>query len=326
MHKLTNKILIKDIKYLKSLEQTKDVKDEINILLEKIYSPISFNDRKKYDKIKHYKDVLDIIINKYDNKSIKNIEYDKFIISNKDLLEFSLNLLNNINSKWYKELICILNNKTYFMFNKSKDYFGTTYYSKHLNKYYIEINKFNCISDLFTPIHEFMHVYWSYKNINTFYSLESEFLSSLIEMITNYELNKNLFFDKEIIKPQLDTLDMIYGFINSLKIRFEILNNNLVSKDNIYNYLNKKYLINKDSMYDLFSSTLDELVCVIISYFIAIELFYIYLDDKDYCFHICDNLIRSNESFRDNLDKYNINLTKNSDNYIKYLKKTINNQ
>lgn len=326
MHKFTKKMLFNDIKYLKTLEQTKDVKEDIHVLLNDIYCPLSFNEKMKYEKIKHYEDLLNIIIKKYDNYSLKGFKYDKFKISNKDLLDFSFKLLNSINHKWYRELNPILNTITYLKFGSSDDCYGTTYYSKNLNKYYIEINKFNVVSDLFTPIHEFMHVYWCNKNINTFHSLEDEFLSLLIEMISCYELNKNLFFEKEIVKSQLDTLDMIYGYINSLKIKFELITHGLTKENDIYNYLHKNYFINKESMYDLFSFSLDDIVEVIISYFIAIELFYIYLDDKDYCFYICDYLISSNENFRENLDKYNINLTKNSDNYIKYLKKTINNQ
>ena len=69
----------------------------------------------------------------------------------------------------------------------------------------------------------------------------------------------------------------------------------------------------------MYKTSLTYSYSTVISYFIALELFDIYLQDKEKCFNICDNIIKSNDNLESKLKENNINLLEHSENYVKKL-------
>ena len=103
----------------------------------------------------------------------------------------------------------------------------------------------------------------------------------------------------------------------------DVYNNEILTKEYEEDEKYKMEVVKKDDIKLIYDYSLDYIYSIIISYFLAIELFEIYKQDKEKCIYICNQIILSNKDITDKLKENEIKLTKSSDKYIKELKKNI---
>ncbi|MBQ3021521.1 MAG: hypothetical protein IJD92_04800 [Bacilli bacterium] len=293
------KELLRSFKFEKSIEYTVE------------------DDKEDIKQIKEYKNIISKLYelaNK--NEDIdENIEFKKINHTEEYIVNFTKNLLEFISPKWYSEIIS--NNTTSINFTNS----NYVCYLPYIDKFYVSLSKDNTINDLFYSIHEFSHIYTYKLNPNIDKKIEKEFLSILSELILAHEMKKRNFHKEEVIKYEFDNFIQLLNYVNIYVLRKHISNYDIKEKEKI-KIIEELSDLNKKDIKQIYKDSIIYFYSYIISYLIAIELFYIYLEDEKKCFKICDDILKNND-LENTLNTNNINLLENTDNYIKTLKKKI---
>lgn len=321
------------INYLYSLNSDLDaIKDDIEILLnineyriskdnEAILDNLFYEDE-EYEDSKKYSDIIKkISLKYYTNKKENEIRYKTIDSSKKDILLFTRDNIKNINKNWAAKLEPhILENYKFLDFRKNNN--NTIIFLEYLNNFYISLSKSNNITDFIYPTHEFLHIL-SYKiNNKSLNSIESEFLSILGELITSHELKKHFLFKNELIKSEINLFNQVSTYVtDSVYKKIAIIEE--LPYDKKIPFLNKELGIRKRNLKGMYKTSLEYNYSFVISYFLALELFEIYIKDKEKCIYICENLIKSNKDLEQKLKDNHINLLENDDKYIKKIKKNI---
>lgn len=323
------------INYLKSLENNQSYVYEDLLILEDIKHDIKnsnkysekeeikenmFDEDEDYEELKNYNSILKNITNKYfEEKMLDLFKYKK--ITYKDILLFTRDNIKFINKSWFNKIEPFMNNdylSNYLDFRKKT--LNRAIYLEYLNKFYIALEKNNNISDFIEPTHEFLHVYSLLLNSNFINSIDSEFLSILGELITSYEMKNKLMFKEEVMKMDIETYTMVISYIKAMVYKKSAINEG-INYDEKFKYFVKELNLNKKDIRDMYLCPLEYNYNFVISYFIALELFDIYLKDKEKCFYICNKLILSNKELKAKLKENNITLLSHDNKYIRKLKK-----
>jgi len=320
------------INYLISLEHNlEEIEDDIELLYMlkrrddkkgSLRQTIKYNLEEENDDYKElitYDNILFPLIDKYSEDNIPLPHYKKIKLSKNDILTFTRDNIKNINPKWLNELDKYFNFKN-IDFQKNNP--NCAVYLSYLNRVFVSLNKENTIADFYNPTHELLHVYYFLKNPKVYNHIENEFLSILGELITSYEMYNNNLFKEEVLKNNVESYYIFLDYLKSIILKRITIINNVESKNKI-NYLKNKLLISKQLIKSIYTTSLDYNYKYVISYVLALELFKLYLIDKEKCMYITEKLILSNDEFEKKLKDNNINLLENSDEYIKQLKKNI---
>ena len=323
------------IKYLNSIDKNENTIDEIETDLEILnfikamfhglesYKTVMLEDEEKYELVSYFTDITNEILNKgYHLDDITKEKYKRIDSTRKDILAFTKDNIKNIDKKWAELLDPHFRDKRYINFHSKHN---NTIFLTYLNKVYISLSKENNIEDFVTPTHEYFHILTYLLNDKAIDTIEREAMPILGELITTYEMRKNHLFSKETVKADINSFYIVDQQLKAYPYRLDVLTNK-VAFENISKYLIKKFNVKKDDIKLIYDYSLDYIYSLILSYFLAIELFTIYKEDKEKCIHICNKIITSNKSFTEKLNEHNIELTKNSDKYIKELKKNITNK
>lgn len=322
-----NKSLIDEqIKYLESIDsKTELIIEDIETLKEtrkNIVNNYSYKyelsqENYDYEFLKKYNVILNPIIKKHINKVVlyRNLKLNKINISKEDILLFTHNMIRDINKNWFNTLLPFFNDKNILKYKRNNSSYIVPL--KSINKYYISLKKHNNVKDFIIPTHEYLHIYNHIKNDSNSFFMENEFLSILGELIVSYEMKEQNLFKEDVLKLSLiNYRDMLF-FIKDTNLRKELIKNKLSNKEKIH-YIKTRY---NEYINDVYSASLFYHYDTIISYFIAIELFHIYLIDKEKCMYLCDELIKNTSFLNTKLKKYNINLLEHDEEYFKTLKK-----
>jgi len=277
-----------------------------------------YNDKYDYGSIKKHTDIINSIFKKeYHLDNITKEKYKKIESSRKDILLFTKDNIKNIDKKWAELLEPYFNDIRYINFHSTNNY---TIFLTYLRKIYISLSKSNNIEDFIIPTHEYLHILTFLLNEKSIDTIERETISILGELITTYEMRKAHLFTSETNKADINNFYIIDQQLKAYPARLDVINND-ISYKSIPKYLTTNYNVKKTDIKLIYDYSLDYMYSTIISYFLAIELFEIYKQDKEKCIHICNQIIKSNKEFTQKLKDNNIEITKNSDEYIKKLKK-----
>ena len=320
------------INYLNSMPQNENTSEVIETELEilnfikarfhalETYKDVMWEDEEKYESVSIYTDITNEILNKgYHLDDITKEKYKRIDSSRKNILAFTRDNIKSIDKKWAELLEPHFKDKRYINFHSKHN---NTIFLTYLNKVFISLSKENNIEDFITPTHEYFHILTYLLNNKAIDTIEREAIPILGELITTYEMRKKHLFSRETIKADINNFYIIDQQLKAYPYRLDVLANNVDIND-IPKHLNTKFNVKKDDIKLIYDYSLDYIYSIIISYFLAIELFEIYKQDKEKCIYICNQIISSNKDITDKLKENEIKLTKSSDKYIKELKKNI---
>lgn len=278
-------------------------------------------ENEEYETLKKQNPIINPIIEKYFKENVKDsMEYKKIYSSKKNNLLFTRDNIKNINPKWSNILEPYIFSENYVDFKRNNDNY--IYYLKYIGKYFISLSKENNITDFLNPIHEFLHIYSTILNPKSFDAIEYEFLSILGELITTFEMRKKSLFNQENIKYDINSFISILNYIKTIVLKKQVIFDKIDSDKKI-NYLVSIFKISKKSILRMYDTSLEYDYSTIISYFLALELFDLYIKDKEKCVFTCEKIITSNDELEKKLKDNNISLLEHGDDYIKQLKKSI---
>lgn len=296
-----------DKKIYESLKTYKYILNGYNkIDIKNIFLKNEFNDRSISDYnflIKYLNDIdkdsliiLDKLIKVYpllfDYNSEFNIEYKKIKFSYDEILESCINIYKSTdNKKIYLFLINEIINKNNVINLKKrldKSIYGYYFYDSYNDLSYIDFNIHNNINDLITLPHEAMHMYYrktlGIKHSNMFKEVESNFM----EFISKHYLNEHNIYKKEVVKLDIDYNQIITEICFKIFMANHLINT--LGEDGNFNYDNKCIFENRCMFMGL-----DYNAMIINSYLSAIDLYKIYINDKEKAFYNLDKLKYSNE-------------------------------
>lgn len=292
----TSKSLRKDLKKLEKLcDKEKDLnqKEYLSKIISGCYTNIADLDYSNDDEENEFAYYLDVISNfylyypfmeKYEStvrNYLKRLEIDEYAtikFSKKDLFELVHGFYNDIGGEIYDNFNISLKNAKVNFTNTKEECCGITFFISPLKKQYITIDKRNDdVTKLLSLTHEYAHSimdnYSKNRYINTDYFVEIESLFFEILSIDYYNkvLNTDLFCQdgKTNFKYYYD---ICYSILNTRNKLLEIFNN---TSDNY----NARFEQIKNG--ENFSENYNEDVRYLISYMCAIELYELYLMDKD---------------------------------------------
>lgn len=320
------------IKYLKTTNTNlEEVQNDLEILyfLKKHYSSKKMDklsikenllyENNDYEQLKKYDEIIDTLIEKYTKKEEEIIlkPFKKISTKKEDIFYFTCDNLYKIDKNWGKTLEpYIFSNYT----DIKKGNGNNTSYLGYLNKFFISLSKNNNISDFITPTHEYLHVYHTLLNNKSYETIEAEFLSFLGEFITSYEIYKNGLYSKEIIKANMENYITFINYLKSILMKRETIFDEIKSNKKIQ-YIYDTFELYKTDIKNIYTIDLNYNYTYSISYILALELFELYLKDKEKCIYISENIIKSNKPFEDKIKENKIELLTNDDKFIKQLKK-----
>lgn len=332
MYKWNRKEINSLIDYLKDVNSDLiEVKEDIDVLKELKYKFFIDTDKIRikqnlhsenddYIFLKEYDSLLDPIIYKYWEENVDLNHFRPILSSKEDILDFTRTNIRNISKKWAEALELYTSSKNCIDYNKNnRNYIK---YLKYLGKFYISLSKNDNILDFMIPTHEFLHIYSTLLNHNSFYVIESEFLSILGELITAYEMKKRYMYRHEVRKYELENYKNVIQYIKAIIIKRDVILEG-ISSNQKKKYLKDNFDLSNFIINDIYDCSLDYNYEYVISYFLALELFEIYKLDKEKCIYTVEKIIMSNDDLDKKLKDNNITLLEHDDLYVKKIKKNI---
>lgn len=214
----------------------------------------------------------------------------------------------------------------------SKDYCGITYTSFDTMEFYIKIKRFYDIRDVNTLIHEYGHVLAFYLNAydGNFYANQTPFceIESIFLELLSFDFLDNIHFDaSDSYNNRKNFIYDIYGKASNIDNKF-VLYNNMTPNDRInhsyYSQIKQKFDIDKLDLWFMYSSPVEIDILYVISSLYAMELYDIYLKNKEKALELYKQIIKldypSNEEFVNELSNLSIYPNK-TDTFIRTLKK-----
>ena len=274
------------------LELLKLMKSDMN----KVITPTDNKD--DYKLLSKYDTLIDSINYSFKDEVIEPIKYSTIKTSKKENTDILIETLLKIDKKLAGALSPFIFDKKYISYVKDNPYF--VIYLRYFNHFYMSLGKNDDITDLTYYAHELFHILSAHMNPNFYYSIDNEFYPILGELIIANELSKNKTYNEESKKVEINNYYSFLSYLNILNDKINAYELNVIKDDGT-------------SLFDTLSN--------VISYLIALELYMIYIKDKEKCFYISNRLIRSNTPLVYKLYNNNIELGKSKDELIKRLKK-----
>lgn len=320
------KTIKRQIDYLNDIKFDDPIKKEELSILKNMKKPSSLKRKQKeimqteaieYEKFKNIEDLINSIIEKYNNKDITIYPYHNIYTREKDMLNFVKEMLKRTNPDWLENIEFYLNNKDFININNNNENF--TIFLRYIHQIYVSLNMENTIEDFITPIHEFMHVNTIVMNPNFYFTIENEIPSILMQLITSYEMKEMHLHYRENVKAELNYFNYIKELINRLNTRLTLIKKTIPNNIKLGYYYYNGY--NNKEIKTLYNYDITTMLSTVIAYFIAIELFEIYKNDKQACIDLIEYIIKGDENLKNKLNNIQLKPLTNDDSYIKQLKK-----
>jgi len=253
---------------------------------------------------------------KVNSKPILNIPNLKnTTLSPKDILELTYDFYKGLDPFIFKHFMQNFHmRKDHIRFVNSQsnnDFAGINIVISHRCESFIEVVSENTINDVITTIHEYGHT-TSYI-INPFNKCTPNFyftevITLFFELIGADYLGK-LFGNDESIILKADNHNTMSDFANitsnkiDLFIGESLLTNGYTKNEDLKNLAKELVNLDSEKLEDLFKNENVETDDYVIGYIIAIELYYIYLEDKDKAMYILKKMLLYKA--KSELDYYN---------------------
>ena len=277
--------------------------DEIigdNSLEEIIFDTASFYEEKNLP-------ILDAVLNSYYTLKDSNVNVDVEVPyiknNNDDIVEFTEDFIKKMTTpKIYDKYKEIMSNHTMLnikYLKENNNYAGVTLFDSILNKRYISVNRNNTLLDLIILPHEMFHNIFNDDNDETLNSYNCYYLTEVEGCLANilfaeyyknnYSFYENFFYDyyNAVLRTEIDQLVIRNSLLDaaktSKKIRLNKLNKHL-SLYEIPQFSKEKELARYVSIPQ------DINIKYSISQLAAIDLFYIYKEDKELAFYLLKNI------------------------------------
>lgn len=295
-----------------------------------------------YDTIHFYQnnnaDIINAVIQSFNvlkNSEIPPKIYNSPIIAtNQEIVDLTLDFFTEMTPNYIlrkaEEVVNPNNSIVNISYAKqNSDYAGVTLLDNITKKRYIHINRTNSMDDLATLPHEIFHYIFMDNDVSNIDKYNTRFLmevegcfsnilfSKYFQEISSY--NKDYFdsFNKEHLMDQVEDLVIRNQVVDALKTNYDVRIKKLNKFLGGYGYNFKS----DEDLYKYFSIPYEITFMYSLSTLVAIDLYYIYLEDRDKCFYYLRNikymveennilnLLRNNEiTFMDdgykNLEKY----------------------
>ena len=249
-------------------------------------------------------------------------EQKKMNLKNDDILTIVHDFYKSLNPYFFKIFMKVFkqrkNNLKTFNKEDTTPFMGCSYMLPYLNETYIAIARTYDIEDIITFAHEYMHtINYSInprgayeKNKSYFFEIDTLFIELII---TDYL--RNLFKNNEADKANLITHleycnQVIYSSIIYTLTDYEKTNNTQLQSNKQMKELIKNTFGIKENIFEEIFQTSDTEIIIkyIISYMFAIELYLIYLNDKDKSLYILKKIIQAKGLSKEEYYKYIKNL------------------
>lgn len=316
-----------DIENIKNIDSVIDIYIEMlnNYNNKKIEQDIFYNLNYSIDNLKtslqvlsYYNQsidpkIIDIIIESYkifhkfyyENQN-NNVELINPILTsnNNDIRKITENFfIEKTTPELAEKAIKFLNEKGKIHINFTKqesDYGAITLLDCILNKKYIYLARRNRLTELRALPHELFHYLFSDFNdyqaqeSNMYFSTEIEGnLANILFGEYFYEINnsefKNFFNQLNLLSYESQVTDLIVrdATIKTIKENNKIRLNKL---NKIINNYNLSSFSNKNELLEYLASSHESLIKYTLSFLVAIDLYYIYLNDKELAFYLLKNI------------------------------------
>ncbi|MBE6156482.1 MAG: hypothetical protein E7161_01930 [Firmicutes bacterium] len=275
------------------------------------------------------KDVLNSVIpfwslyqdfSRVNNTRIQNVsQLKQCSLTPKDILTFTHDFYKSLGSFFFNHFMKIFlrrNDHTMFLPPDAKvSYAGMTLYIPHNNEAFIQIYREYTINDIITSIHEYAHgTSYSINFLNLFapHYFYTEIITAFFEMIGADFLSST--FGQEnstIIKATNHNTMVEIGKVTSHKIDLitaeSLLPNGYQRNKDLKKVANELLELDSAKTEYLFSQENLDVDNYIMGYIIAMELYFIYLEDRDKALYILKKMLLQNA--KSELD-YFINIKK----------------
>ena len=289
-------------------------------------------------------EILDTILKAYTTVNENFIavadEDPKVICTNDEIINITKDFFKKMTPSYiYEEFLEELNNNKNFLnisySKKNGEYGGVTIFDAILNKKYVSVSRNNCLFDIVTLPHEMFHYLFNDTNVgilgchNTYYltEVEGSFANILFgEYFKENSTYNNLYFIRRF-------LNSFQGEMDDLAVRNQLLdsikNNNKIRLNKLNKFMHY-YNINKfEKTEDInkYLETPQEIVMkYTLSYLTALDLYYIYLKDREFAFYLLKNIrfVKEDDDIIGVLRRNHITFMDDDyENYKKYTKKLI---
>lgn len=247
----------------------------------------------------------------YEEQKTMNLKTD-------DILTIVHDFYKSLNPYFFKIFMKVFkqrkNNLKTFNKEDTTPFMGCSYMLSYLNETYIAIARTHDIEDIITFAHEYMHtINYSInpsgayeKNKRYFFEIDTLFIELII---TDYL--RNLFKNNEADKANLITHleycnQVIYSSIIYTLTDYEKTNNTqLNSNKQMKELIKNTFRIKENIFEEIFqTSDIEIIIKYIISYMFAIELYLLYLNDKDKSLYILKKIIQAKGLSKEEYYKY----------------------
>ena len=247
----------------------------------------------------------------YEEQKTMNLKTD-------DILTIVHDFYKSLNPYFFKIFMKVFkqrkNNLKTFNKEDTTPFMGCSYMLPYLNETYIAIARTYDIEDIITFAHEYMHtINYSInprgayeKNKSYFFEIDTLFIELII---TDYL--RNLFKNNEADKANLITHleycnQVIYSSIIYTLTDYEKTNNTQLQSNKQMKELIKNTFGIKENIFEEIFQTSDTEIIIkyIISYMFAIELYLLYLNDKDKSLYILKKIIQVKGLSKEEYYKY----------------------
>ena len=252
------------------------------------------------------------------SSDITYVEQKKMNLKNDDILTIVHDFYKSLDPYFFKTFMKIfkqrINNRKPFNKEDTTPFMGWSYMLSYLNEIYIAIARTYDIEDIITFAHEYMHtINYSInssgayeKNKRYFFEIDTLFIELIIA-----DYLRNLFKNNEADKANLITHleycnQVIYSSIIYTLTDYEKTNNTqLQSNKQMKELIKNTFGIKENIFEEIFQKRDTEIITkYIISYMFAIELYLLYLNDKDKSLYILKKIIQVKGLSKEEYYKY----------------------
>lgn len=249
--------------------------------------------------------------------------FEELELSEDELVYFLNDFYSNLFPEWINDFNNIYKQaRNNLKFSKSNSF---TFTLPTLNYSYINIRRTGSVEDFFSLTHEYAHSIVDRKKFRNTYDYRYPFIEAIplfVELVTK----DSIIHDYEGLSQEVNEyLNLLIKLIE--KYSMEIFRekdyldvSNLHMDDRrLQRDLQEKLNINYKKTMAMINLSITEKLNYTIGFLTAIELYYLYLSDKEKCYYVVDNIINmeNKKNYLKELESFDLNLNSNSHRLIK---------
>ncbi|MEG1506240.1 MAG: hypothetical protein RR478_01945 [Bacilli bacterium] len=235
------------------------------------------------------------------------IEVRNMVLTNDDILTLVHDFYKTMDKDIYQLFLkAFRERKNHLRFSETKTYDMESYmfYLPFIDKAYIEICNYKNYETLPATIHEYGHVIElsnkQKSGCNYHLLVFSEIVSTFFELIANYYFNEFPEFKNDAFEEQKAIFNTTLLDAHDLGTEFDIFNRiqefDPQCGNHLKSYLANKHNINKNTLQDIFDSSIAQNLQYTFAVMLAVELFEIFKVDSDKAFYLLKEYMKLPEN------------------------------